>query len=302
MEKYLLELIYNYSSRGKSVDNEFVETLVGIVVGTKNLQNYLTTIYYTNDGGAARESDKLRVAEYNSIDKFLNINIDSMNKYIELYTNYYAPKFNQIEKLFFGNYLVTQIILHELEHVSQNKKYNSYGSDDESILINLGFSVSYMLDDPTTFFRKLHDEGYTDTEINTLLLNQVQLCRKYYPYSPTERLAQINSYNTMRDILEPIYEDVPNLYTYNSYNFLNNIINGYEIYKNQIKCPTEIFVNGMGYQQEMCKFSFYNSNKDTMTSNLFNKYSKIERLIYGFDVTQEEYNNTKKLVMQCDKF
>ena len=298
----ILRTIYDYSVNGKAIDNKFIEHIIAVVVHYNNLHDYVRFLNFSDEKINDKNHDMIRVAEYNLIDRFVNVNINGVNQYLEMYTKYYGKHLNDVEKLFFGSNLIVQILLHELEHASQNKVYNSSKDTTDANLIRIGFSNAYIYKNSTQLIQKLENKGYNSSQIYSYLQEQLQLYKKYYKYNPTERMAQIKSYNMMNEIFEPIYDSVPNICLYNSCCMLENSILGYAQDKNRLVSPTEIYINGMGYQDAWEKFDFYNSDTGIMDNNVLKSIPNSSRFLYGLPVTMSEYQERQKTLKKNKKF
>lgn len=302
MEDKILELISNYSVNGKKADKGFIEQLVNIVVNYKELNNYIENLYFY-ENYIDENAKVVRVAEYNFIDKYMSSNITAINMFIDSYMTYFGSKFNDLEQLFYGNLLVSQIVLHELEHTVQNKKYHSSVNNTETTLIKMGLSTSFLLEEPTAFLIRLENQGYTPEEIDQLLRQQVGLYKKYYKYNPIERLADINAYNTLFKVLGPMHKELPNLYDYEYCNYLKSLLSGYDVNcDDNLVSPTAIYMNGMNYQQKLPEFKFYDEDPKIMRDKIFQQHSFIERLSYGLPVNKIEYDMVDKQLVKCNKF
>lgn len=241
-------------------------------------------------------------ASYDVISRNISINISTINAYFSRYVDRYGAMFNDMEQLFLGNILITFIILHEMDHVEQNKKYNSSLNNTENNLIKMSFRTSYLLKNEEAFYRVLIEEGYKPEQIISLIKNQVDLKKKYYDKTPTERLANINAYNTLSAVLIPISEKVPRLCSYEYCNYMKSLLHGYEIVDNILINPTFTYVNGMGYQRDWQNFSFFDVDPQSMSDKLFSQHTLIERLSFGLPITYDEYDSVSKVLTKYDVF
>ena len=99
MELQILKLVYNYSIFKKTADNTFVEKIVEIFVSSRQLDDYVKNVIFTNKLHRNVFADA-RVAAYDFLNKeilidfeFIQIFLEDMNKY-----NIY---FNELEQLIF---------------------------------------------------------------------------------------------------------------------------------------------------------------------------------------------------------
>jgi len=232
----------------------------------------------------------------------MGINTTTMGMYIESCNTNFGSTFSDIEQIFYNNFLISHVVLHELEHACQNKKYNSLLKDTETTLIRMAFSNVYSLKDTKEFIEKLQSEGYTPEQVYHYLKNEVELYKKYYKYNPSERLAEIKTYDTLVKVANHIQKEIPNLCEYEFYNYLKSLLCGYEVSDDVLCIPTITYINGMEYRQKWSEFDFYDPNPNAMNAKLFNQHPFIERLSFGLPVTAEEYINTNKVLSKYDKF
>ena len=70
--------------------------------------------------GTEETMDGILLAEYRPNRKLIRIYSETMERMLEDHDRY-QELFNGIEQIFYKNVLITQIILHELEHVNQRR-------------------------------------------------------------------------------------------------------------------------------------------------------------------------------------
>ena len=295
MELSILKLIYEYSIRFKPIDKDFVEKLVGTVVDKKQLQDYVKVIHY-DLSELKEEYGKVRVASYNVLDRVISVNIDAMNEYLLNFDERYGDIFNNHEQLFYKNELFTQAILHELEHANQNKKYNVITDEGntEKILIEMALRTSYNLKDPKKFLNNLMNNGCSEEQIMKWMEEEVRKVKMFYDINPIERLAEIRSYDTLANSLNPLSSELPNLCGYMYFNYINSLISGYEYDGNQLIAPTVAYINGMKFTDEWPRFTFYDGDPKTMVMKLNQKHTLIERLSLGLPISFEEHEKVNK--------
>ena len=124
MDIKILRLIFDYSINKRNADKEFVERLIDIVVNSNELNDYVRNLYFYEEN-ACDDNGLLMVANYNVIDRYMGVNTEAMGMYIESCDTNFGSTFSDIEQIFYNNFLISHVVLHELEHATQNKKYNS---------------------------------------------------------------------------------------------------------------------------------------------------------------------------------
>ena len=187
MELQILKLVYNYSIFKKTADNAFVEKIVEIFVSSRQLDDYVKNVIFTNKLHRNVFADA-RVAAYDFLNKeilidfeFIQIFLEDMNKY-----NIY---FNELEQLIFKNLLTAQIILHTLEIAVQKRQIDNENDNSiETKLIRESFEA---------------DKIISKKQNNPTLLDFYEFCRLrnligyYCDLEPAAKLADINSFKTI---------------------------------------------------------------------------------------------------------
>lgn len=209
---------------------------------------------------------------------------------------------SKTEQDYFNCLFYLIIILHELEHIKQEKEIKLISNSLENKLIHLSFGEVETSSDTTNSYK----DHYS--------LNVFQeLYRKYYYFCPIERLAIINSYKNARNILSTLNENFPIIDNHIHFHEIFNQINAYNPrYVNSSRfshlhqqiidqglsssneillCPTSLWLYGLNLQNEWSEFDFYNSNYQQKIKDCQERYSIDDRFMYGLPVSYEEYND-----------
>ena len=109
--------------------------------------------------------------------------------------------------------------------------------------------------------------GYTLSQIDIMLKQRRNLYKEYYNYNPTERLAEIKSYNTLAKSLSPL-----------------------------------TYVGALGFPNDWSKFHFYDEDPQIMMDQIFDQHSFTERLAFGLPVTYGEYDKAQKVLSLNNRF
>lgn len=301
MKEKILKLIYDYSINGKIADNDFIDKIIESVICEKDLHDYLKgdVMYYERP--ILAQDEVMTVARYDFLSRQMKVNTSALMKRLEKFQNQ-SSKFDSNERVFFNNLLISQVVLHELEHVSQNKRYNSEFMDTETLLCKMGLRDNYVYGNTLAVYSILRGSGMSDAQINETLEQRKELMNAYYQYSPTERMAEIKSHKFLRDILPEMKDEAPNLYQYEHFNYLTRLNSGYEEVSGLgLVAPTLIYANGMGYSDDILDFPFYSDDLSVMEENLY-AYPLQKRLTFGLPVTIEENTKVKKLITQNNKY
>ncbi len=250
MEKEILELFLNYSLNNKVVDMEYLNKLASIVVEGKNLSNYFNGLMIES------QNDKEAVALYRRSDKkirlystFLKEELINLKKYKIL--------FNELGDSSFINYMITEILIHELMHVSQNKIKEELGEDGKinikDIIVALSFGTKIASD-------------------NDLL----------YLKAPHERMADIDTLLLIKEMLLKVERPIPNLTDYVDGRFYLNLLRGYY----EESAPTIDYLNGLDDDRLNLLLHFLQK-----MDNLSNE----EKIYCGLPVPNKELEKLDKL-------
>lgn len=274
----LIELIYNYSIKGKYVDKEFIGQLINAVVKEEKLKDYVqhyTILPYC-------EENKEAQAVYDSNTKTIIVYRNPLEKMLEEEEKE-LDLLSKIEQIFYKNVSISQIILHELEHVIQKKieieeetiEALLFGLDNVLTIITLNQNLN--LKQCTEYFKQYKDRNYI--------------------YSPKERLAEINSYKKLLNALHLIEEFIPNLVRLAEAYKLCAMLLGYELddKKNMIIYPTVHYLQGLGIDLKI--FDWYDENPKKLIKLSEKNYSLEDRIKYGLPITDLEFEKVLKSII-----
>ena len=154
---------------------------------------------------------------------------------------------NDTTKYFYINLRILQVILHEMEHANQTRVIN-YNNLEGFIL-----------------------------RIASLVPQKKQI----YEFSPSERFAEIKSYEDLKHILN--YGNEKSIVALIEMDLLQRNMRGYH-YKNEMVVAPIISYFSLGEKEKLLySFDWYNSNTNGINYNLE------ERQFYGFPITSMEY-------------
>lgn len=269
MELEILKLIYDYSTNGKLVDIKFVDKIIEIVVSKKSLHDYVRRVQYTDK--LPKDEQGVTCAIYDSLNRELFIDYKAI-QILVAHLGYYNQLFVPLERIMAKNIKITQIILHELEHSYQNKqKDNIFDDSIEAKLARVCFNIELSLS------LQLHD------------------------YDPTERLANVYSFLTILDSIEPIKESIPNLHEFIQATLIEELLIGYHESLDKGYWPLELFLSKIGQCKVWTEFDFYDQNVDKLIKNVSDKYTFSKSLALGLPVNCDEFNKTAHLLRSMNK-
>ena len=289
MEKEIALLIYNYVTNNKKIDNNFINETIQIIIKYFDLKDYIKEILPLDN--------KKTYAMYNRANKTIYINYNKLKDYIGITTLLNLKNYK------FTNYyefiLFIQLLLHEAIHANQYKYAETYKkffihqqiekqSNPEDIILYSEFNAFDSLIQDIEQKRINIIKGY----ITAYTLHKKY--RKLYDYSPSERMASVDSTKIAAEIATLLDdESTAKLMTIENYEFR---LAGYNtINQNQyITEPTKFYLNNINSNQQWAEI--------TKTSS---ELTKEERIRLGLKVPPEYLyqlsNKSKKLILELKK-
>ena len=268
MNEELAILVDKYSSNNKYVDKAFVDRVCLDLVDFYNLHDYLKDVtvndFDIKSGGAS---------SYHPHNKTMSIELCSSKKYLRKLDERFLK-----DHYYWYNLYVLMSILHEMEHVKQEKLLENRFDTIESSLI---------------YLNNILDSTINDKGLRNKILGHFKIIRygSYYTRNhdkaPIERLANIRSFKDIVDIINIIdKEDLDAIAVYKGYTLdlmLDQIRCGYKLDKDKTNSPSLDYLRGM---------------KSTNNKELINRLrifksdslSLTDKLTYGLDLDKEEYD------------
>ena len=210
----------------------------------------------------------LSVAFYNG--KNLFISLSALQLYFLNTKGNYISNFTGIEYAMYLNSILSQVILHELEHIVQYKTVLTSNDSIEKRLLSSDLSKA-------------------KTEEEKKLLRKLE--KKYYKFEPAERLAQINSYKTLLNALSLRKNEIERLYELEKNLLISETLNAHPEAKKLGGCPSFVYLNGVGRKNIWESLPFYDEEKEKLLENVTKEYSLEKRLTLGLPITSKEYKN-----------
>ncbi len=210
----------------------------------------------------------LSVARYT--EKNLFISLSALQLYFLNTKGNYISNFTGIEYAMYLNSILSQVILHELEHIVQYKTVLTSNDSIEKTLLSSDLSKA-------------------KTEEEKKLLRKLE--KKYYKFEPAERLAQINSYKTLLNTLNLRKNEIERLYELEKNLLISETLNAHPEAKKLGGCPSFVYLNGVGRKDIWESLPFYDEEKEKLLENVTKEYSLEKRLTLGLPITSKEYKN-----------
>lgn len=292
MIENLLSLIYNYSINAKLIDEEYIEKFIDIVVNSKMLDKYVCDLQIL------APEDRLPkgcVSAYNYTYKTIYVDFNNTNKYL-IGPDKYQILFDKDEQTFYKNSLISQAILHELEHANQYKLIDNEESLEAKILKFGRHNIKNSeMDD-------LVKKGYSIKDIANYILKRQIVYRDFYLESPLERLAEIKSHQDMIILLSNIKEIVPNLLDFEQATKIEALLCGFNYEEGKIISPTAFYLKKMGEEQALKEFDWYDEDYYKALEKSKTNYSLEDRLKYGLMIDENEFHRCGRTLMLSKKY
>lgn len=291
MELEILKLVYDYSVKGKLADNKFVDKIVEIVVKNRNLHEYVRDVIFTTEQEGA--NDFRTTASYNHLTRRIRVYYKNILINMECfeYCKEFKELFNSLEQIMVRNFKIAQIILHELEHALQTKQADGKNGDSVELkLINASLRLALAIKNPNFLVAQGLDKEISLQEFRIYCERERKLYEKYYLFTPTERMAEINSFNTIMLSLEPIKKAVFSLYGFECIVLFKTMLNAYQLSKKEGICPTQVYLEGTRQGKVWTEFDFYDANSAQLLENVSAEYDLGKRISLGLPISQDEFN------------
>ena len=299
MELDILKLIYDYSVNGKLVDSKFIDKIIEIIVTKKSLDNYVRNVIFTNK--LDKNDYVVACAAYNPHRAEVLVDYESIKIAIEN-GRQYDCLFCDVEQIMFKNLMIMQFILHELEHAYQFKQAdNKSDKSVEAKLIRASFILERAMENPN-FIEELYNNHFSMKDFEKYFLQNRELYKQYYRLNPTERLAQVNSFRTVVNSIEPIKKYIPNLYEFKNASLFEEMLKGYQESWNEGTCPTEVYLSGIRQSKIWSEFDFYSQDSEQLMKSVSEKYSLTKRMSLGLPISYGEYETTDNWLHTTNKF
>lgn len=294
MESKLLRLIFDYSKNGKLVDKAYLEKLIDLVVNSKDISEYVQNSDIVRSG-TKETIGGILLAEYRPSRKLIKIYSEAMERMLEEQDRYQVL-FNGIEQIFYKNVLITQIILHELEHANQRKIIEKENTLESKVL---KISVTNL---DTNFLNKLLSQGFTLEQLTYYIQREKQLREEHYLLLPDERFAKTKSHQEIVKALKPIKEYTPNLIEFEQTNVFENLLRGYFYNLGAIASPTLEYGKISRKFNRLKKFLWYDENDQECLRKAKESLSLKERLNYGLPIDTNEFDDLSNSLVLARKY
>ena len=288
MQLRLARLLYDYSINRKTVDENYIYKVIDIVIAGRGLAQYVSKYEIIRESQTvfAGEEEGYQVAFYDPNKQSITLSLEGITKAIEESKDIFIHLFpSTLEKYLYINFIVTQTILHELEHANQSRLMNEFNGMEPRILratVPLKMekkAASKLVGSKEISF----DEA--KKYIEYLVLEAQKKYHALYTYAPEERLAEIRSNQQLIDALNILKGQANKIISFSYANIFENMLRGYDDY---IISPTVHYLKEMGNEKDLKQFDWYDEDETRAILKSKQKYNPMDRMVYGLPATFDE--------------
>lgn len=280
MEEQILKLLYDYSKKGLYNETKLLEQIIDIVVNSKFLNKYLKKVNYYHTGDIKKKTTGIikpqdfSCLEYNFQTKIMDVYLDTISKACKQEERILV---NDFESTVLESIIYVRYLLHELEHVNQNKVKTEENTLESKI-------ISVSLPWPKKF--KISEEMPREEqkEICASLIVRYIMYQTSYEYNPIERMAENFSYKTMIDILKLEEKNFPNIINYLQHEKNKSLIQAYIDYF----CPTIKCLELLGEEESLLTFDWYSKTKEQCIEKSIRLYDFDRRINCGLPIEEKK--------------
>lgn len=278
MQLELARLLYDYSLDNKMINKTYIDKLMDIIINGKGLSDYVKKYEIS-------EKNSNMTAGYVYSSKKITIYAKKIYENI-LNEMQYTTLLPEDERYLFMNSMMTQIILHELEHANQRKIIDAENNLEADILRLCEFDFHK--------YEKINKGLISKKTANSYIAEKIveykHNCKALYDYAPHERLAQIKSYQELIDALR-LFKDNSRIIEFEEFYKLGNILNGYK----DTSSPTIDYLNTQGRNEELKSFDWYSDDEDESIKLSQDRYTLRDRMKYGLPIDEKEHQYVKEI-------
>lgn len=287
MQLRLAKLLYDYSIKRKTVDENYIYKVIDIVIAGRGLIKYVARYEVVKELEQSQMDQNENVACYNYDDKLITLSQNGIKSLIEQSKQAFLGFFpSNLEQHLFINLVITQVILHELEHANQQKIVQTT-NDMEAKILRLRGIINVRSINELRKIGKISEEE-TEKLIDLKIQEFAKKRAGLYLYAPRERLAEIRSYQQVKNILQQLPVKVDSLNAFAHVFEEESMLRGYDVLS-----PTIYYLTELGEHRELRKFDWYDEDPDKALQKSKENYSLEKRLIYGLPTTEDERTNYK---------
>lgn len=267
-------ILNNYCKNNRYADEKFINFIVEIILKLRRNKGYVNNLTF-GDG-----MENGNVAFYNYMSKELSFVLPEQNMDVIDY-----------------NLMVLHFILHECEHITHHKLCNNNDKSLRGYLLRESMADTlFCVETERLNFTKLTPEQMLNITVKMEYFEKRRsIYPKIYEFLPAERMAEIDSFERILNILEYCKFDKDKSQSFIYARGLNIIkLLGYSKKDNEIMCPT------YSLYYELDKISPNQELLNKIIANLekcSNNLDLDDRLYYGLPITDKEHEYVLKKII-----
>ena len=273
--KNVLDIVYNYSLQDKLLDKQAVLLITEILMEEFNIDNVDDVsvrgidFKHAFDGTLAFKKGSYICFFLPRIHAYIASKTFPLNQDDE-----FLDKFNIFLR---NNLFIVHTIIHELTHSMEEMHIRDNQDDLETKLLTIEYEYVSEIE------RRKNYDGYKSSLRGDFdYKKELKNYRNNYNLSLYERIADINAYENVLKIIEPIKTDIPTLYNIETFLLYNRQLS---TYKDGFDMPTLRFFVNINMIERLLEKDIDLIHEDLAT-----------RLRLGLRLDHEEYNDLKHVL------
>lgn len=291
----ILDLLYDYSKRGKNIDKEFINKVIRIIIREKELKEYIKRVSFeTISGYKINHGDQYTPMAYNTYNKKIVLDNNKISFFQKMLNE--IIQLDGFEQMLSVNAMQTAAILHETEHVNQSGKSVIQNEEFENLLLGICCHVDneFLKESKVSQFLMLKRGIYLNPQLYRNLGLQQQLNNQFNTATPIERMANIHSIQEVSAMLAQISksDSIENVILLFDVFLAIHQLNGYTSYEGKVLSPTERYLEEVKKLNIIGIGTHFTDYFDIAMKKAQNT-SLESRLLLGLDINEEEYQQTE---------
>lgn len=273
MKEKIRNLIFTYVNNNKHADYYFLKELYNILIsgyGNNGLKG--VTIIYEKKRGISDFENSL-----------IGINLNYIEEELMKTRSYSDIKSN----LYLFNILVVLVFVHEFNHFRQVIKYKKSINSEyflDKLFTNSFFMVCASNADLINDINNTNYEG--DLAVD-------KFYNEYHDCLVAERMAQIDAYRFIVEIICSMQKELKQVYYYFLYEYYSYKLKDYSLCEDIVISPFDKILLYMEDNSSLNEDSISSLEcEEDIDFNIIDEYTVDNRFRYGLPITMKEYNDT----------
>jgi len=269
-------LINDY--RNKPFDDFFIFSIINCALKYLKLDGYISGVKFVE-----KFDDKPNTAMIYGMNKVIQISIEGLGNALKYKCQ--DIKSDDADYYLANNLIVSQILLHEIDHAVKRKNITENKKDIETRLAQMSqlFDLDILLQ-------------LDDFSASNYLEMQKYKYMVGYDYDPMERVAELNSNGFIIKVISLIEPKNYKLQKIHKYFYFDNLLRSYDYCIKSKSCPTMEYFDLVENGFDLGMLFNCSDDYDSILAESSKELSLKKRMTYGFPITEEEYFSVKKIL------